>query len=199
MGLMVSTKLGDVEIIPQANAGQLRDFTFHAGFGEFDDYHSILTRPEVLAREAENGRVAVAVLAGQIIGYVVLRTPLPGERWREMAIIREIYCELARGVRGENIIQVLLKSMHQYPEQEDLIYYLVGYTWHWDLKHTGRSVREYRQAVIKLVEPYGYREYPTNDPNVGLHAENIFMARLGANLPPQIRRAFNRLLFGITA
>jgi hypothetical protein len=32
---------------------------------------------------------------------------------------------------------------------------------------------------------------------VGLHEENIFMARLGADLSPKEKRGFSKLLFGI--
>ncbi|MDR1396349.1 MAG: hypothetical protein LBJ14_01235 [Desulfarculales bacterium] len=190
---------GQIEIISGLNGADILSLNFHPGLGEFDDYRSILSSPAALAHEAslENARTALALNEGEILGYVVIRPPLAGERWGRMPIMREIFCELARGMRGRNIMQALLKAIHQDPDQEKLIYYLLGYSWHWDLNGSGRSGLEYRQSIISLVAPYAYKEYPTNDPNVGLHGENIFMARLGAGISPQERRAFSRLLFGI--
>jgi acetoin utilization protein AcuA len=56
---------------------------------------------------------------------------------------------------------------------------------------------EYRQTLINLTTPLGYKEYPTNEPNVGLRMENLFMARLGGALDSKIKKRFSRLLFGI--
>jgi acetoin utilization protein AcuA len=199
MGLSISSSAGRIAIISGLSAADILSLQFHPGLGEFADYRSILTSPAALAREAslENARTVLALCKREILGYVVLRPPLPGERWGQLSVMREIFCELARGMRGQNIMQTLLEVIHQASDREKLIYYLLGYSWHWDLNGTGRSGLEYRQSIISLVAPYGYKEYPTNDPNVGLHRENIFMARLGLCLSPQEKKAFSRLLFGI--
>jgi acetoin utilization protein AcuA len=200
MSRYIQTDIGQVEIVTGMGAAEISSLPFHPGLGEFDDYRSILSCPAVLAREMgrEQAKAALALMQGQILGYVVTRPPLPGDRWGQMPIMREIYCELARGMRGRNLMQVLLQDIHQDAELEHLICYLLGYSWHWDLKGTGRTMGQYRHSIISLVAPYNYKEYPTNDPNVGLHAENIFMARLGSHITPQEKRAFSKLLFGIT-
>ena len=197
MGFIISTNMGDVEIKPNASVQDILALSMHPGIGDFADYRSIITNVEALAEQAVDARVALAVLGNLLLGYAVLRQPIPGERWREMPIMRELFCEVARGCRGSGIIETLLDCLHHQPEQEELILYLVGYSWHWDLPATGKNMQEYRQTLIHLVEKFGYKEYPTNEPNVGLRSENLFMARMGANLDTAQKRAFSRLLFGI--
>ncbi len=199
MGFSLPSTFGNIEINPHATPQEILALTMHPGIGVFDDYRSIITNTKALAEQAamEKATLALASHNGLVLGYAVLRPPLPGERWREMPILRELFCEVARGCRGMGIVETLLKCLHHKPEQEELILYLVGYSWHWDLTGTNKSLQEYRQGLIRLVGGLGYKEYPTNDPNIGLRAENLFMARLGSRLDTAQRRAFSRLLFGI--
>ena len=200
MGFIISTDFGEVEITPQAGALDIEKLSMHPGIGEFSDYRSLITSTAALTAqaEAEQATLALASHQEQIVGYAVLRPPQPGERWQEMPIMRELFCEVARSRRGGQIIKNLLSCLHHQPQQEEQILYLVGYSWHWDLSGSGKSVTQYRQSLIHLVQGLGYKEYPTNEPNVGLRTENLFMARLGANLDASHKRAFSRLLFGIS-
>jgi acetoin utilization protein AcuA len=74
----------------------------------------------------------------------------------------------------------------------------VGYSWHWDLDHTKKTVQEYRETIIHLLTPLGFRQYPTNEPNVSLRPENLFMARIGEEVDKAVKKRFTNLLFGIT-
>lgn len=199
MGFSVSTEFGQVEINPEANAEDVLALAMHPGIGVFDDYRSIITNIDALAEQAARPGtwLALASRQGQMLGYAIMRVPMFGERWHDLPLMRELFCEVARGCRGGLIIKSLLNSLHQRPELDDLISYLVGYSWHWDLSGSRKSLIEYRQTLVHLVEHFAYKEYPTNEPNVGLRAENLFMARLGANLDTSQKRAFSRLLFGI--
>ena len=80
---------------------------------------------------------------------------------------------------------------------EDRILYIVGYSWHWDLDETKKTLMQYRDTIVNLLTPLGFRQYPTNEPNVSLRAENLFMARIGANIDRAVKRRFTNLLFGM--
>ena len=58
--------------------------------------------------------------------------------------------------------------------------------------------QEYRQILIRLFETQGFAEYETNEPNICLKQENIFMCRVGRRVPPEVVENFNWLRFGIT-
>ncbi|MCL5019694.1 MAG: N-acetyltransferase, partial [Patescibacteria group bacterium] len=70
--------------------------------------------------------------------------------------------------------------------------------WTWDLDGTGYSAIEYRQMLIRLVEPFGFKEYQTNEPNICLRPENFFMGRVGSNVTEEVRRKFKWVRFGVS-
>jgi acetoin utilization protein AcuA len=58
------------------------------------------------------------------------------------------------------------------------------------------SAQQYRQMMMRLFEPFGFQEYNTNEPNICLKSENIFMARTGSNVSQETRQAFKWLRYG---
>jgi acetoin utilization protein AcuA len=88
--------------------------------------------------------------------------------------------------------------MLAHPRIEDKIVYLVGYSWTWDLDGTEKTAPQYRRILIKLFEPHGFQEFRTNEPNVCLKPENLFMCRIGKNIPKKILDRFKWLRFGLT-
>jgi acetoin utilization protein AcuA len=83
------------------------------------------------------------------------------------------------------------------PFIEDKIAYMTGFSWHWDIDGSGFPVGTYRNVHLRLLEPYGFREFVTNEPNINLRAENIFMARIGSRVSPEDQKRFGQLRFGI--
>jgi acetoin utilization protein AcuA len=51
--------------------------------------------------------------------------------------------------------------------------------------------------MARLFAPGGFREHATNEANLCLKPENIFLARIGADLPPAARQRFKWLCYGI--
>ena len=78
-----------------------------------------------------------------------------------------------------------------------MIAYMVGYSWTWDLDGTGKTAQEYRNILLHLFSPHGFIEMQTNEPNICLKPENLFMARVGGNLPDKILQEFKWLRFGV--
>ncbi len=105
--------------------------------------------------------------------------------------------EVAGMWRLKGIAKKLLGLLLDHPLMEDRIIYMVGYSWTWDTSGTDKSVIEYRNILINLFSHFGFRIYPTNEPNVMLHPENLFMARIGANISENIRKRFTPVRFNL--
>ena len=75
---------------------------------------------------------------------------------------------------------------------------MVGYSWTWDLNGTRKTAKQYRQILINLFKPHGFQEYQTNEPNICLKPENLFMCRVGNNISQVILERFKWLRFGLS-
>ena len=106
--------------------------------------------------------------------------------------------EVARSWRSEKIASRILKLLIDYPGIEDKIVYMVGYSWTWDLDETNKTGAEYRNILINLFESCGFQEFRTNEPNISLKPENLFMCRIGNNVSEVILNRFKWLRFGLS-
>ena len=106
--------------------------------------------------------------------------------------------ELLRKLRNHGISRHLLAPLLSDPKLEQKIIYLTGYSWTWDLDYSGLSVQSYRNILINLYAGFGLIEYLTNEPNICLKPENIFMVRLGKKVSEKNREDFKWLRFGLS-
>ncbi len=173
------------------------------GLGRFPSYRSLFTTPEGLADMAE-GETANVVLGlnskNKIVGYCVFREPERGDFWGRLGpgTMYEIAgLEVSRRCRRSRLGQRLLHLGLTNEIIEDMIAYMVGYSWTWDLEGTGLTANEYRQMLMNMLRPYQFERYPTNEPNVCLRPENVFMARIGRRVPQETTKRFKNLLYGI--
>lgn len=172
-------------------------------FVESSNYNPILSRKESLisASLQEDANVTIAYTdEGKIIGISILQYPSPEERWVkiENRVMMEVsVIEVATKWRSRGISKKLCELLLEHPLKEYRIIYMVGYSWTWDVAGTGISVIEYRNMLINLFSYFGFRIYPTNDPNVLLCPENLFMARTGANISENLQMKFKRLRFNM--
>ncbi len=72
----------------------------------------------------------------------------------------------------------LLELVTDHPLKEDKIFYMVGYSWTWDPEESGGSVMEYRNMMIRLFSRVGFKIFQTNEPNIMMRPENLFMAKI---------------------
>lgn len=198
----LATPQGPVRLLTYVSAERVEGLDLDPGIGAFASYRSILTSKESLMHQTyfPGANLCLALAEGRrIVGYCVRRPPLSGERWADMdpPILFEVFGENARGWRGAGLMKPMLNLVVDEPESEDRILYIVGYSWHWDLDETKKTLQQYRDTIIHLLAPLGFRQYPTNEPNVSLRPENLFMARLGERVERPVRRRFTNLLFGI--
>ena len=198
-----STPDGDVQLRSFCLPEEIRHFTLDRQFGTHTRYKSLFTKRESLEKIAvqPDTNVVLALIDGnKIIGFGVLAYPGPQERWSELGpqIMMEVNAiEVARRWRSARIASRILKMLIEHPQIEAKIAYMVGYSWTWDLEETKKTAGEYRKILLRLFESCGFQEYQTNEPNVSLKPENLFMCRIGKDVSDVILNRFKWLRFGL--
>ncbi len=200
---VIETPLGPVTIRSHCPPGSFSMLELDEGIGHFAHYSSIIQKLEVFERVAssEGGNVTLALLNGRrIVGYGVCWYPDESERWAALGkLLYEMGAlEVSRNFRrlglAQKIIQLIMEDREFFAQK---IAYMKGYSWHWDLDGSGLTIAQYRNMMIHLMKPYGFREYPTNEPNIAIREENLFLARIGERVSQEDRRRFRNLLFGV--
>ena len=199
----IQTAMGEVRIFSFATPAALRRLFFSNGFGEYAKYRSIYTQRESLENFAARPdvNVAIACLKDEILGFGLLVPPEKEERWSSVGnktMIEVKALEVARQMRSAALAPAILENLLTDPELDEKIVYLVSYSWTWDLDGTSKSVPQYRNKLLALFSRFNFTEYLTNEPNICLKPENIFMARVGKNVSRDIQEAFKWACFGLT-
>jgi acetoin utilization protein AcuA len=197
------TTQGPVRVRAFCTPEQILSFSFDSQFRAYPQYKSIYTKRRTLEALAavEGTNVALALTSDQrIIGFGVLAFPEPDERWARLgrgAMMEVRAIEVGRQWRGHKIADDLMRMLLTHPRLEQMIAYMVGYSWTWDIDGSGLSAQRYRNMLIRLFGGFGFLEFQTNEPNLCLKPENLFMARVGRQVSGQMRKAFKWLCFGI--
>jgi acetoin utilization protein AcuA len=161
----LKTPKGAVRIHSLCGPAEIRQCRLDRQFACHDHYKSFYTSRELLEKAAEHPDANIVLaLAGHnhIIGYGVLAYPDPGERWVELGpeIMMEVKAiEVCRSWRSLKIAPAILKMLVAYPQIEEKIVYMVGYSWTWDLNGKGKTAQQYRQMLIKLFKSHGFQEH----------------------------------------
>jgi acetoin utilization protein AcuA len=200
----LTTLGGEVRIRTFCSPEEIGKYTFDRQFTFHDHYKSFYTSRKLLEKSAEQPDTNVVlslVEPNHIIGYGVMAYPDAGERWADLGpgIMMEVTAiEVCRSWRSHKIAPAILKMMVVHPQIEEKIVYMVGYSWTWDLNGTRKSAQQYRQMLINLFKPHGFQQYQTNEPNICLKPENLFMCRVGNKINQVILDRFKWLRFGLS-
>lgn len=194
---------GTVLIYPRFPAGGFARLRLDAGLGNFAHYSSIIQKLEVFERVAsqKEGRVSLALLDDRIvIGYLVCWYPEKTERWSKLGdLMYELGAvEVSRNFREMGVAHTMVDLMVSDDFFEEKIAYMNGFSWHWDLDGSGLSKFEYRKMMLRFLKNWCFQEFYTNEPNIALRQENLFMARIGSRVSENDRKRFRNLRFGIT-
>ena len=202
--MILPTPKGRVRIRSFCSPEDIRTCTYDSQFAFHPRYKSLYTNRDLLEKSAEqpDANIVLALTAkNHIIGYGVLAYPDPDERWAELgpkAMMEAKAIEVGRSWRSCKIARAILRMLVVVPQIEEKIIYMVGYSWTWDLKGARRTAPQYRQMLIKLFKPHGFEEYRTNEPNICLKPENLFMCRVGQNMSQLLIDRFKWLRFGLS-
>ncbi|MBC2711510.1 MAG: hypothetical protein HGJ94_11130 [Desulfosarcina sp.] len=137
-----STPAGPIQIRSFCTPTEIQSYRFDDQFGTHAQYKSIYTKRETLERHAgqADANVVLALKSReQIVGFGVFSHPEPDERWTELGpgIMMEIKAvEVSRNLRAFKIAGDLVRLMLEHPRIEQMIAYMVGYSWTWDLDAT---------------------------------------------------------------
>jgi len=166
-------------------------------------YYSILAKKESLIKAASqpDANVTLAYTDNkEIIALSILQYPDSAERWLRVGerIMMEVsVIEVSRKWRSVGIAGELLRVLMEHPLKEERIFYMVGYSWTWDLNGTGISAVDYRQMMTALFSRHGFQVFKTNEPNILLRPENLFMARIGADISKAVQKQFKKVRFNL--
>ncbi len=196
------TPKGEIVIRAYSTPEEIQGYAFDAQFGTHAHYKSLYTKRKSLEQMASvpDANVVLALADDKDnIGFGVLAYPDAEERWAEMEnLMMEVNAiEVARDWRGGKLAQGIIQMLLGHPLLEEKIVYFVGYSWTWDLDGNRMTAQRYRQMMINLFEPFGFQELQTNEPNICLRPENIFMARVGASVSDDLQHRFKWLRFGL--
>ena len=181
---------------PIASA-QVARYAYHEHLNAFripEEQHEAL----IEIAELPEGRIIAAIREDTIVGYVTFHYPDPLERWSEgnMENLIELGAiEVIPELRGYSVGTGLLKLSMMDDAMEDYIIMSTEYYWHWDLKGTGLSAREYRKVMEKMMNAGGLEWYATDDPEICSHPANCLMARKGKRIDNETFGQFDRLRF----
>ena len=197
------TPRGMLSIRGKCPPGFFAGLRFDSGMGSFSHYSSIIQKLETFQNVAidKDGRVALALVDDEVIvGYVACWYPEPGERWRKLGeLMYEMGAiEVSRNFRQLGIARQMIAMVLSEDFFEDKIAYVSSFSWHWDLAGAGLTIERYRIMMAKLMGGHGFLEHYTNEPNVAIKKENIFMARIGSRVLPRDKKRFHNLRFGVT-
>jgi len=202
--IFLSTSFGELRIRSFCTPDEIRQLSFDRQFGTHAHYRSLYTKRESLERKAEQPDTSVVLAIAdskRIVGFGVLAYPDPEERWAQLApnLMLEVNAiEVSREWRSKKVARGIVQMMNVHPKIEDKVAYFVGYSWTWDLDGNRMTAQQYRQMMARLFEPFGFEEYQTNEPNICLKPENIFMARIGENVSKELQNKFKWLRFGMS-
>ena len=194
-----STRRGKVIISSFCGADEIASLSFIEAYTKYAGYRSIVSKKETLIQAALHPDTNVTLAFtpdGTIVGFGILEYPHPGERWQRVGdrIMMEVsVIEIGRPWHSLGISRKLLHFLVEHPLREERIFYMVGYSWTWDLE--GISPMDYRNMLIGIFSQEGFQTFQTNEPNVMMRPENLFTARIGNDISESIQKRFKEVRF----
>ena len=182
---------------------EIAGLSFNNSMTGYTRYRPIVSGKKALIHAASIPDVNVTLAIGpdrMIIGLGVLEYPLPEARWKKVGerVMMEVAAiEVSIPWRSLGLSKDILRLLVNHPLRDERIFYMVGYSWTWDIDGKDLSAMGYRNMLINLFSREGFRIYQTNEPNVMLRSENLFMARVGANISETVQKRFKQVRFGL--
>lgn len=146
-----------------------------------------------IARSPDCALTVAHTPTGEIIGQVTIA---PADAWWEgIENLYEVAIEVSTDWRGLGIASEALAFALELDAKEDMIFFAIGLSWHWDAEGLGISMLRYRELIKYLFGTQGFVEYATTEPNVSMEPANVLMARIGTRVDKRVASQFsNRLI-----
>ncbi len=194
-----ATRRGKVIVRSFCGADEIASLRFIEAYTKYAGYRSIVFKKETLIKAALHPDTNVTLAFtpnGEIIGFGILEYPHAGERWQRVGdrIMMEVsVIEIGRPWRSLGISKRILRLLVDHPLKEAKIFYMVGFSWTWDLERI--SAMDYRNMLIDIFSQQGFKTFQTNEPNIMMRPENLFMARIGNTMSESIQKRFKQVRF----
>lgn len=190
---------GDFRLIVEGpvSPGDLEEWTLHP---DLDAFRPPPKQHEALIEIAglPEGRIIVARVDREIVGYVTFHYPDELERWSEGGmddLIELGAIEVANAYRGLSLGKRMIRLAFLGDQLENVIVFTTEYYWHWDLKGSGLDVWAYRGMMERLMKCVDMVWFATDDPEICSHPANCLMVRIGKQVPLSSVEQFDRVRF----
>jgi len=177
--------------------GFKRSFQLHPHFSPIISSKDSLIR---IAAEPDANITLATTPTGDIVGFGILQYPDPDERWvrvGERVMMELSVVEVSRAWRSGGLAKKILELALDHPMKEDKILYMVGYSWTWDIEGSNLPIMAYRDMMIGLFAGFGFSLRQTNEPNIMMRPENMFMVKIGANVSEAVVRRLKQVQFNL--
>ncbi|CAD7847682.1 MAG: hypothetical protein [Olavius algarvensis Delta 4 endosymbiont] len=199
----VQTDQGTITVASFYTPDDIAALSFKRSFQLHPHYSPIISSKKSLIRIAAESDANVTLAttqAGDIVGFGILQYPDPDERWVRVGdrVMMELsVVEVSRAWRSGGLAKKILELALDHPIQEDKIQYMVGYSWTWDIEGSGLPIMAYRDMMIGLFAQFGFSLRQTNEPNIMMRPENMFMVKIGANISEALIRRLKQVQFNL--
>jgi acetoin utilization protein AcuA len=195
---LLRTVRGELTVETMIPATALRRLTFDAGLLSISSPQRTFNH---LCKVASWQRGSVTAAWHRecllLVGYVAIHPPDVETRWAAVPLPEVLELgsiEVSRDWRGLGLARTLLDVTFSDPWLEDKILISNEFVWHWDLEGTGLTKWKYRVMLRHILSRVGFQEMTTDEPNIRWDPANIFMVRIGREVPEEIVRRFRAWL-----
>jgi len=199
----VQTDQGAITVASFYTPEDIAALAFKRSFEMHPHYSPIISSKQSLMKIAAtpDANVTLATTsAGDIVGFGILQYPDPDERWVRVGdrVMMELsVVEVSRTWRGGGLAKKILELALDHPLKADKILYMVGYSWTWDIEGSGLPIMGYRDMMIGLFAEFGFSLRQTNEPNIMMRPENMFMVKIGSQVSEQVAYRLKQVQFNL--
>ena len=197
-----TTDRGEVTFIQNPDRPEVEHALIDEGIGAFYryGYHSIEQTRKILldTMDGPHDSLIIATSGGAIIGFLNIVVPGEGERWGKLKDVRVVELgsiEISRKWRGIGLSRRLLQAMFATGDFDDRIVLTQEFAWHWDLENMKMDKIGYKNMILGLLKPFGFRVCPTDEPNITYDPFNMLTVRFGPRVDGTLKAKFLDLLF----
>ena len=197
----VETDQGTISVASFYTPENIAKLSFKRSFPMHPHYNPIISSKESFMRIAADPEANVTLATspdGDIVGFGILQYPAPDERWvrvGERVMMELSVIEVSRDWRSGGLASKILEYALDHPLKEDKIFYMVGYSWTWDITGSGLQIMAYRDMMIGLFGRFGFTLRQTNEPNIMMRPENMFMVKIGSHVTEEVRKRLKQVQF----
>lgn len=190
-----------IEILLNPSFEFLKNIRIPDDIGVVFHYNSSMVRNVLERVSAMKGAdLYLAMAEDLMVGYLAIHPPDPRERWASDfsgEILTLGVVEVCRSWMRKGIGKMLMNSAFGGNRYDDKIVICSIDSRFWDLESTGLTKSEYRFLMMRFFREFGFNEFVTDDVDVSEDPLNLFVARIGQSVKPELYSFFcNNLIIG---